>query len=895
MKLKSLYLKNYAGIERASGRCEIYIDFTKCLHDIILIIGPNGGGKTTILDSLSPLPDNNSSIIGNREGEKRISYIDDDIVYDITIVHPIKLDGTRGTIKGYINKVYVDGTVEELNSNGNITSFKDKVYEVFGLDPNYISLMKLSMDDRGIVSKSPIERKKFVTGILESVEVYNNIYKTLSKRSSTFKSLINSAASKINAIGNEEELRNRLISIETRLKDLTIEKEKYNKALADNEASIKVMDPDGSIQDKYNNIVNQLNNLINKTKNSKLILSNNGYDNINDLIKDINTLESNISALEKQIDSIKQENQLMLNTISGDSETLTIKRMKLSSLNVDDNINILKNQIVLYQKENDNIKKNIPVDNIEINISVQEFVTRLDTLKSIIEEIKRIKEQSYDKSLKHVRDYMLASINIVDLINSTRNDIELAGEKIKDLKIARAECEKDIELVSILDNRPSTCKDDTCPFIKKSLDAKLRNPVEKLAQIDKDIYDSQMDQTIFSDNLQELNDELDIYNRVMIIFRTIDSNSRQFEDIGASFILNREKVLDYLVSYYNFDMDMDHVTERLEIVNQIALYKANLEKIESISNKLEVYKNKIDLIEELQNDINIISKKVNDYNSKIDNNNLIIKDKSSEYVSSSSKLNKLKDLLKIYQEYEDECNKIEELKSIYNTLSSNITAIQSYINNINNFSSSINNINVELEPLTKEKDNIAFSLKMLEQYKSELEVLNLKYDKVETVKKYSSPAKGIQTLYMELYMGKTLKIANELLAMLFDGDLELMDYIINETEFRIPVRSLSSNIINDDIKSCSSAQRSMISMIISLALSTQGSSKFNIIRLDEVDSPLDEINRSAFIPTLNNMMKLMHINQCVMISHSSESELSNVDIISLKNNYIGTGNIIFQY
>ena len=72
MKLLRLYMKNYAGIKRASGLDEICIDFSKCISNIVLIIGPNGSGKTTILDASSPLPDSNSSMVDGKEGVKEI-------------------------------------------------------------------------------------------------------------------------------------------------------------------------------------------------------------------------------------------------------------------------------------------------------------------------------------------------------------------------------------------------------------------------------------------------------------------------------------------------------------------------------------------------------------------------------------------------------------------------------------------------------------------------------------------------------------------------------------------------------------------------------------------------------------------------------------------------------
>ena len=91
----------------------------------------------------------------------------------------------------------------------------------------------------------------------------------------------------------------------------------------------------------------------------------------------------------------------------------------------------------------------------------------------------------------------------------------------------------------------------------------------------------------------------------------------------------------------------------------------------------------------------------------------------------------------------------------------------------------------------------------------------------------------------------------------------------------------------------------MISMILSFALLHHSSTTYNIIKLDEIDGPLDHSNRVYFMDVLNSIMDIMQTEQCIMISHNSELQVDNSDVILLKhdenNSDYNRGNIIWSY
>ena len=72
--MKYLHCKfiNYIGIYNGMGLTEISIDFTKCIHNIVLITGRNGSGKSTIMDHLNPFPDSSTSFISEKTAEKHL-------------------------------------------------------------------------------------------------------------------------------------------------------------------------------------------------------------------------------------------------------------------------------------------------------------------------------------------------------------------------------------------------------------------------------------------------------------------------------------------------------------------------------------------------------------------------------------------------------------------------------------------------------------------------------------------------------------------------------------------------------------------------------------------------------------------------------------------------------
>ena len=98
----------------------------------------------------------------------------------------------------------------------------------------------------------------------------------------------------------------------------------------------------------------------------------------------------------------------------------------------------------------------------------------------------------------------------------------------------------------------------------------------------------------------------------------------------------------------------------------------------------------------------------------------------------------------------------------------------------------------------------------------------------------------------------------------------------------------------------SSSQLTMISMILSFALLYTSSTEYNIIKLDEIDDPLDEVNRAAFAIMLDKIMDIMNTEQCIMISHSSELIMENTDLILLKTDGISSipqnsTNVVWSY
>ena len=200
MKFMYLELDNYIGIYNGMGLTNIKIDMSKCMYRTLIIRGENGSGKSTIFKAMSVFPDSNDAFIPGQAATKKVVILDHDVLYSIIFYHGVKMNGDRDTTKAYISKT-VNGQVYDLNTNGNVSSFKDIISDELNLDPNFLALSQLSSDDKGLANKRPAERKKFVGSIIDSLEVYNAIYKSISKKSSNLKAVINRSSKRIKLIG----------------------------------------------------------------------------------------------------------------------------------------------------------------------------------------------------------------------------------------------------------------------------------------------------------------------------------------------------------------------------------------------------------------------------------------------------------------------------------------------------------------------------------------------------------------------------------------------------------------------------------------------------------------------------------------------------------------------
>ena len=890
MRYLNITLINYIGIYNGMGINEISIDFTKCRSNKILISGINGAGKSTLMKAINLFPDSNSDFIPDKEARKIIDVIDEGMIYRIQYIHPYK--NSRSTTKAYIAK-YIDGEFIEMNPNGNVTSCKDILMEEFNIDANFLAISSLSSDDRGLVDKKPFDRKKIVSAILPNLSTYSAIHKTISKKMIGFKAIMQDIKGKIDSLGNPIELEAELANTSTIVSNIDAER-------------VNIISTLGSLRSKVNELVD--------------ILSSNNYD---DIVRELEDVSNFVRSCQN---SIKRKIQdYGISDVSKLSEFITSLDAKIVENEINKQNAIRDNQKLLSDREHEFSQlqeKQTKLQSLQSEYSYEDVIQEREKLIGVISSceevfnkmrllnIEQITSSEFEYAMESLIELKDMAFNIVSecgidvLIRVVGGqepvyNIDDIRSQIINLEEEQHQLSSDISLyktmrgsISDLDKRPKDCTISSCPFIESFLDIDIKYPKSVLD----DMVEKSNTNSITLSSLRDILEDLEQYDIARRYLSNLSKELHSRMKFISKLPIRKDFESTFIDRLLNGDVfkDIDDMYSWVDQANLIEIYKKAKEQYIIYDSQYQVYKSKETIIESLIIDVKNLSDKLDKMDEELDANSNLIRilntsledDRSMRQKASSL----LADIEKDLNPSLEKMNQLQEKKNSFDSINIRLKQLNS---DVAQNQSRLIILEEQFNKVSEKKESIRRAIALIKDYKNQLQAYTTNYGLLETIKYYSAPTTGISTVYIQIYMNNILNNANELLCTLFDGEFILQPFIIDENEFKIPC--VGSGLPHDDVSSMSSAQRSMISTIIQASMLMASQSKYNILKLDEIDGALDSSNRSSFSNIIDRFMTMLNCEQIFIISHNSELDTSSMDIISLKGSDNMYGNIIWKY
>ena len=893
MRLLRLRLENYIGIYNGMGLSSIEIDFSKCIHKVLIIKGDNGTGKSTIFKALTPLADSSIDYIPDKTAIKEIAYETDfQTILNIKYESLVK-DGIRRPTKCYLNRLNPDGSIENLNPSNNITTAKEVIYDILGIDDNFITLSQLSANKKGLGGLKPSERKRYVNSIISSLAAFNNIHKMITTKSTVLKSIIDSYVTKLSQIGNIAIVEDAIKKDTVALQELDNKKNGLISEIATIKAELSRLDTSGNFLNDYKDL-SMRKIILEKEIRELPDIEEYSEEKLIQYEKDMAKYEANEEMLSSRAKELLDEESKINNNIT----ELTIK---LDSLYNKEHMDDLNSKIESTKKELESYKPYFHLFKTYKDISEQDY----ETVKLVIEKFNSTVENIFQTYSETVRKESMNSLR------TGKNEVILDHTEIlsgleKQLEDLRTE-KRDVEF---LNNRskdynkiPDDCNHKSdCPFIKDVVEAKnalrsrqslysLSTKINSTLDAIESAKNLAEDNMIKTQCLYEMKSILEYIQSMSKIIRkfpgteSLDSINTLYHNIEHGIRLNFESV-DKYQEFKNISTIVSALEEDLHS------YESAKEKLISANAEIRILQEKIDT--DLKNLSTIRDSKLSIFAEieKIRSSKLEI-----EMVLDSiryAKINKAK-FEEVSVELDEIANKIESMEK-------NTVLIKDLTDKLNRRASELSALqNTDLPAISKAIEENKYRMVLFEQYTRDSQEYAAKYNEVQMIKKYTS-IHGIQTVYMSVFMNSILNTTNTLLRLLFGGRFALQPFIINENEFNIPCAD-SEGRVREDISLMSDSQLSMISMLISFVLLRNSSNRYNIIKLDEVDDNLDSMNRIQFSILIEQIMNDLGFDQCLIISHNNELDLSNTDIVILKMEsqemidslYNSGGNIVFSY
>lgn len=838
MKVTYIRLENVAGIFVGSNKTEIEVNFEKSKNNIVAIVGDNGTGKTVLLSSINPFSsvsslDERSTlsyIIPGKNGYKEIHYVRDDD--EFIIKHYYKATKDSHTVKSYFS---MNGN--ELNDNGNVSSFLVLVEMHLGLTQDMMRLIRLGTNVNSFISLSSGKRKEYIGKRINDIDALMSIYKQINDDIKVTKVMLSS---------NNMNLYNCHIS------DILLEEEKLSKM-------IKTISERESERDKIVSKMSKIRSLIND-------------NDIDDLRRKYQEAESSINEFKKIESSIKE---LALEAISVDE--LIGKRSNITEKKI-----TIQSKINSYRISIDNTLRNIE----QLEISVKKITSDND-MKSLVTAISDLREtiKSTNKMIKDFVPRGSTSEQIYQMIskltsfNQISQMIHTFGTKPTAVYLKLKRSKKSID-VFLKDQMKYNMSRISSNDINMLFDSVFKDDIIITPNCDTEYAECPYYR--FSEVINEVKDKLDdeyddeTLRYIKVISNNIDNILNEIDRMEKIAIpdsmrdgLTEKRILHRLENHLPF-FDLTDLQEFLSILREYELYCQNIDKLKQYEHQLSIYKSSgvdthINEIKRLQESVTFYRNNIATLEEDIKNVNRDLSDIDGQ-IALLTKFNDSKKYRKIFE------TTLESTKKILKPLES---ASQEKMELEFELKQVTNVINVTRE----EHKALESRINEYKKLTKEGAALSKQLADLSLIAKAVYTKEGIPVIYMKRYLKKIQALANELLHVIYGDDLRLGKFNVTYDTFEIPY--IKNGIRVPDVRYASQSEVSLMTMALSFALANGASKDYNILLLDETDSGLDENNRLSFFKMLYMQMKILKAEQVFIISQNL-SQMVNIPMDCIK-------------
>ena len=852
MKITYLKLENFVNIKAGMKKTKVEIDLSKSKNNLVLLCGPNGSGKTSLLSELHPFANSGNMdvrgetnlIIEGKDGYKEVHIEDKDDKY--IIKHHYLFSKKTKSVKSFIAKNGV-----ELNPNGNVKSFKETVSEHLGIDHELLKLMRLGSNVTSLINMKSTNRKNFATKLFSDIEVYNGFYKKVSEEYRNIRAVMKSTADKINKfnIQDEDEFDKQIELAHHEVELYTIEKEKIQKEITtlENKVIDIKIDDEELVVNSFRSLENELNsadNLLSLV--SDINMSKEEYELICE--KNKQQLELALVEYKSNIDKAISERDIYYNQRQDLEETLKRAASAERIKNLKETINEYKSNISKLEKELEGRNKYNKTVLLLLKEHCQKAIDYVRELNIYSDaDIKRLMESILNN------DNLMEKLETKNIDNKSTYDI-LNAEIIN---IENMNIEFDVELG---DNR---CSED-CPYKQFYLQTigkknNLNKYIEERNVVNKEIL-----------RYEEL---YNLYNNLIFIKNHVESYEHEFQ----------------IPIEYNCVSCFENYIMGKSIMNTSLLNLAiddseKFESLEKYKKDLEGFENEYEIIKSSGLDVIEIENKILDINDIIlERDNIINKNTAykieveKELEENEIKTQEILKALAIKDSMEDMKKRYNELKSRIDEINNLKVEKQYCLNTINSNKIELTKINEFITKLTAKANQLSFNKETYTNLVNEHNALKLLFEDADVIKDSLNASKGIPLIFLQVYLKNCPIMMNNLLDTIYNGELQIEGFMIDENEFRIPF--VKSGIKVPDISFASQGESSFISIVLSLSLIIQSMTKYDIICLDELDGPLDTKNREQFIKVLYSFINQFKSDQVFLISHNNMFDNEPIDLI----------------